>query len=64
MADDDKPLSTLVAQGWEILHYTSGMEMNEGHVDCFLLRRQKAHKVLKVRRKMIGKGYVVKEMDV
>jgi len=64
MADDNRPLSELVAQGWEILNYTSSHDASAGVVENFLLRKQKMHRILSVRPKMIGKGYVVKEMDI
>ncbi|CAN5298966.1 hypothetical protein BH11PSE2_BH11PSE2_02690 [soil metagenome] len=63
MTTDPRPLSQLVSQGWEVVSY-SPLAGSEGHVDCFLLRRQKQHKILKVRRKVIGGGYVVRESDV
>ncbi len=63
MNEDDKPLSQRVSQGWEIVSYTVSAEAG-GFMECFLLRRQKAHKVLRVRQKSFGKGFVVKEFDV
>ncbi len=63
MNDEDKPLSQRVSQGWEIVSYTVAAE--SGMVtECFLLRRQKQLKILRVRQKTFGKGYVVKEFDV
>jgi hypothetical protein len=66
MSNDDRPLSTLVAQGWEIVSYAS-----EGHAPAngvplgnVLMRRQKQHKLVSIRSKMIGAGYVVKEYDL
>lgn len=63
MADEDKPLSQMVSQGWEIVNYAVSYEA-EGAMQCFLLRRQKQHKILRLRPKTFGKGYVVKEFDV
>ncbi len=63
MADEDKPLSQMVSQGWEVVSYTVAPEA-EGMMQCFLLRRQKQHKILRFRPKTFGKGYVVKEYDV
>ncbi len=63
MSDSDKPLSQRVSQGWEIVSYTVSAESG-GYMECFLLRRQKQHKILRVRPKTFGKGYVVKEFDV
>ena len=64
METTQRPLSTLVAQGWEIQSYSSGYDHSQGLMDCFLLRRQKQHKLLKIRKKTFGAGYVVKEIDV
>lgn len=64
MADDSRPLSELVAQGWEILNYSSAHDPNGVVVENFLLRKQKMHRILSVRPKVLGKGFVVKEMDV
>lgn len=64
MADDNKPLSDLVAQGWEILNYSSSHDPSGVAVENFLLRKLKMHRVLSVRPKILGKGYVVKELDI
>jgi len=67
MAEDVKPLSNLVSQGWEIVSYSNGAGGEHGQVmptENFLLRRMKAHKVVKIRKKMIGHGFVVTEMDI
>jgi hypothetical protein len=64
MADDNKPLSDLVSQGWEILNYSSSHDPSGVVVENFLLRKLKMHRILSVRPKMLGKGYVVKELDV
>jgi hypothetical protein len=64
MDDNHKPLSDLVAQGWEILHYTSSRDANGMAAENFLLRKQKAHRILSLRPKMLGKGYAVNEMDI
>lgn len=63
MTDDEKPLSTLVAQGWEIVNYAIAPD-SSGGAHCVLLRKQKNHKLLTVRPKTLGKGYAVKELDV
>ncbi|ESQ77843.1 hypothetical protein [Asticcacaulis sp. YBE204] len=64
MADDTKPLSDLVAQGWEILNYSSSHDAAGLNVDNFLLRKQKMHRVLTLRPKMMGKGYATTERDI
>ena len=61
----ERPLSTLVGQGWEIVSYSSGHEPGSGApCENVLLRRQKNHKILSIRRKTFGGGYVVKEYDL
>lgn len=67
MNTEPRPLSQLVSQGWEIVSYSSGQDYSNGGsgiMDCFLLRRQKQHKLLKVRKKYFGQGLVVRELDV
>jgi hypothetical protein len=67
MAEDVKPLSTLVSQGWEIVAYANAAGGEQGQMmttENFLLRRMKAHKIVKIRKKMIGHGFVVTEMDI
>ena len=65
MTATERPLSTLVGQGWEIVNYTALYDhQTTAGTDCFLLRRQKQHKVLKVRKRWLGQGVVVKEIDL
>ncbi len=64
MTEDGKPLSALVAQGWEIVNYSSSSDTSGYITQNILLRRQKQHRILSIRPKMMGQGYVVKEMDV
>jgi len=65
MNSEDRPLSTLVGQGWEIVSYSSGHAPGTATpVENVLLRRQKNHKIISVRRKTFGGGYVVKEYDL
>jgi len=65
METADRPLSALVAQGWEIVSYSSGQEPGTGApVENVLLRRQKNHRIISIRRKTFGAGYVVKEYDL
>jgi hypothetical protein len=65
MNADDRPLSTLVAQGWEIVSYSSGhAPSSQTPVENVLLRRQKNHKILSVRPKIFGRGLVVREYDL
>lgn len=64
MTEDSKPLTTLVAQGWEVINYSSSHDTSGYVTQSILLRRQKQHRILSIRPKMMGKGYVVKEMDI
>ena len=65
MNDEERPLSTLVAQGWEVIGFTSARDPSWGtHAHHVLLRRQRAHKVLSIRAKALGAGHVVKEIDL
>jgi len=60
----DKPISDAVRQGWEIVSYSSTDMSGETYQHNVLLRRQGAHKILTVRKKMIGDGIVVAELEV
>jgi len=60
----DKPVSDAVRQGWDIVHYSSTDMNGETYQHNVLLRRQGQHKILTVRKKMIGEGIVVAELEV
>jgi hypothetical protein len=60
----DRPLSDLVKQGWEVAEYSVATDSSGWQSHCFLIRRQGQHKVLSVRKKMLGDGVVVSEMEV
>jgi hypothetical protein len=60
----DKPLSDLVRQGWEVVSYAATDMNGETYQHNVLLRRQGAHKILTLRKKMIGDGIVASEMEV
>ena len=63
--NDVKPLSAMVAQGWEIVGFSNGVDAASGaHSHNVLLRRQKQHKILQIRARWMGKGLVTKEIDV
>jgi hypothetical protein len=64
MDTSEKPLSTLVSQGWEIVGFAGSTPHQGSTVDTFLLRRMKAHKLLRVRKKTFGGGYAVSEQDI
>lgn len=60
----DKPLSVLVAAGWEVFQYSASVSEAGVMEHCFLLRKGRDHKVLKVRKKMLGEGLVAEELEV
>jgi hypothetical protein len=64
MDSSDKPLSTLVSQGWEVVGFAGSTPHQGSTVDTFLLRRMKAHKLLRVRKKVFGGGFAVSEQDI
>ncbi len=64
MEDAQKPLSQMVAQGWDIVSHSMGHGRDGSPTQSFLLRRQKQHRILQIRPKMLGKGFVVEEFDV
>ena len=64
MDDEPKPLSQLVAQGWEIVDSSSFVDSMGRVGHSVLLRRHRQHKFLIVEPRLMGKGLVVKERDV
>lgn len=62
MDTNERRLSALVAQGWEIVSYSRGHAPNSGvPAENILLRRERQHKILSLRRKTFGGGFTVKE---
>lgn len=59
-----KPVSDLVAEGWEIHQYSASIGDSGMLEHCLLLRRNGEHKIVRVHNKMLGKGTVVEELDV
>jgi hypothetical protein len=60
----DKPLSDLVRQGWEIVSYSATDMSGETYQHNVLLRRQGQHRILTLRKKMLGDGIVASELEV
>ena len=60
----DRPVSNLVVQGWQVIGYSVSDAGGETYQHNVLLRRQGQHKILTVRKKMIGDGVVVSEMEI
>ena len=61
----DRPLSSLVKQGWEIAGYSATDSSGTAWQHSVLLRRNGQHKIVVLRKKMLGEGIVVdSELDV
>lgn len=61
----EAPISSLVSQGWEIAGYTATDPSGAVYQHSVLLRRQGQHKIVVLRKKLLGDGIVVDtEMDV
>lgn len=64
MDNEPKPVSQLVAQGWEILGNSTSFDAYGRPVHSVLLRRHRQHKFVTLSQKFFGKGIVVEERDV
>ena len=64
MKDADRPLSDLIAQGWELQEYRPTQEEGTMLMHVFLLKRQRDHKLLLLRKKVMGEGLVAQELDI
>ena len=65
MSQETKPLSDLVAQGWEVLGFAGSTSAKTGQPEsAVLLRRQRQHKILRIRPRMLGGGIVAEELDI
>ncbi len=63
MTEETRPLSDLVAQGWEIAGFSTAH--NGGQLNhTVLLRRQRQHKVLVLTKRMLLGGISLAELDV
>lgn len=60
----DRPLSDAVAAGWDIVSYSATDYSGETYQHNILLRRQGQHRILTIRKKMLGEGVVVTELEV
>lgn len=60
----DKPVSDHVRQGWQVVSYAvhdaGGTQVHHN----VLMTRQGQHKLLTIRKKMVGDGIVVSELEV
>lgn len=64
MDSELKPVSQLVAQGWEIIDSSSCVDGMGKMIHSVLLHRQRQHKFITISRKLVGKGITVEERDV
>lgn len=65
MSEAERPLTAALSQGWEVANYSASIDPSAGMlVHCFLLRRQGRNKLLTLRKKMIGEGTVIEELEV
>jgi hypothetical protein len=60
----DKPLSDLVRQGWQVVNYAVNDAGGTATYHNVLVTRQGQHKLLTIRKKMVGEGVVVSELEV
>ena len=60
----DTPLSDLVRSGCSMVAYTATDMCGETHQHNVLLNRQDQHRILTLRKKMIGEGIVASEQEV
>ena len=60
----DTPLSDLVRQGWTVVGYAATDANGETWQHNVLLTKGGQHRILTLRKKMIGDGIVASEMDV
>jgi len=61
---NDKPLSELVRQGWSVVAYSATDMSGETYQHNLLLTRQGQHRILTLRKKMMGEGIVATELEV
>ncbi len=64
MSTTQTPLSALAAQGWEVIQYSAAIDSSGMFQHCFLLKKGGRHKVLMVRDKMMGEGFIAEERDL
>jgi hypothetical protein len=59
------PLSKLLSQGWEVVNYSAALDPNTAMLlHCFLVRKGNQAKVVTVRKKILGDGFLVEETEV
>ena len=63
MGEDTRPLSELVAQGWEIAGFSTAHN-GVGFSHSVLLRRQRQHKVITLAKRAVLGGTSLTELDI
>ena len=61
---EPRPLSELMAQGWELRLYHPVLGPSGLMEHAFHLQRSRDNKLLVVRRKLMGEGLHIEELDV
>ena len=61
---EPRPLSDLLAQGWELRRYTPVLGPSGVMEHAFHLQRYRDNKLLVIRRKLMGGGLHAEELDV
>ena len=62
--EDDRPLSALVRQGWEVIHFASNWGNSGMTEQTLLMRRGAEHKLLTIRKKLMGSGLVAEQFEI
>ncbi len=63
MSEDTRPLSELVAQGWEVAGFST-CHNGMGYAHSVLLRRQRQHKLVTLSKRPVLGGTSIIEHDV
>jgi len=65
MSDNERPLAAMIAQGWEVAHYSATVDPSTAVLThCFLMRKGSKTKIATVRKKMLGEGVISEEFEV
>jgi hypothetical protein len=62
--DKSLPISSMVAEGWEVVQMTTFVETLGRPVHTFLMRKDGQHKLVKFFTKAIGKGLAIEVVEV
>jgi len=63
-ATSERPLSAYLRSGWDVAGFSSCLSEYGLIEHSFHLRRQNENKIVSIRRKMMGSGLEVRELDV